>query len=289
MRPVSLVDRMKSYEDRESRRTTLPQLPILVRLDGKNFSSYTKGLRRPFDQRLSDLMIETTRYLVEESNAVVGFTGSDEITLVLYTNNPETQIYFDGRIQKITSILAAKASVFFNSKVAQYLPEKASSKNLAVFDCRVWNVPSLEEAANAVLCRELDVNRNAISMAAQNLYSHKELQGKDSTKLIAMMAAKEVDFHHYPVCFKRGTYIRRVTTTAKFTPEEIDNLPPRHAARKNPDLVVERSIITALTLPTLREATNKVDVLFSGADPVYEIKRLPGQAKSLTIKISAHS
>ena len=177
----TLAERMKVYEDIESRRILIPNLPVMVRLDGKNFSSYTKGLKRPFDQRLTDLMIATTKYIVEESNAVVGFTGSDEITLILYSDSSESQIYYDGRIQKLTSILAAKTSVYFNSKVSEFLPEKADK--LVVFDCRVWNVPSVIEATNAIMSRELDVTRNAISMAAQNLYSHNELQNKNSNEV----------------------------------------------------------------------------------------------------------
>lgn len=68
--------------------------PILVRLDGKAFHTFTKGLQRPFDKRLSDLMVDTTKFLVEQSNATVGYTQSDEISLAIYTEDPNSEVYF---------------------------------------------------------------------------------------------------------------------------------------------------------------------------------------------------
>jgi tRNA(His) 5'-end guanylyltransferase len=79
-------DRMKAYERQETSRRLLPLLPALVRIDGKNFSRFTTGLERPFDARLSDLMVATTKYLVEESNALCGYTQSDEISLLLLSD-----------------------------------------------------------------------------------------------------------------------------------------------------------------------------------------------------------
>ena len=81
----SLWDRMKFYESQACVEKLLPLIPVIARLDGKGFSKFTKGLKRPYDERLSKLMVETTKYLVKETNANCGYTQSDEITLVWYS------------------------------------------------------------------------------------------------------------------------------------------------------------------------------------------------------------
>lgn len=95
-----LGDRMKVYEMAEAGRKFMPLLPIVARLDGKGFSSFTKGLLRPYDERLSNLMVDCTKYLVSETNACCGYTQSDEITLAWYAPDYKSEIYFAGRISK---------------------------------------------------------------------------------------------------------------------------------------------------------------------------------------------
>ncbi|KKL92895.1 hypothetical protein LCGC14_1880070, partial [marine sediment metagenome] len=102
-------DRMKMYEKAESGRRFMPLLPVYARLDGRSFSRFTKGFNRPYDKRMSEAMIDTTKYLVEETNALIGYSQSDEISLVWYSDSIDSQIFFDGKIQKMVSVLAALA------------------------------------------------------------------------------------------------------------------------------------------------------------------------------------
>src|SRR5262245_53206698 len=102
----SLGDRMKQYEAAEAGRRLMPLVPALVRLDGRAFHSFVRGLARPFDKRLSDLMLDTATFLVRETNATVGYTQSDEISLAWVAEEYDTKIFFDGRVQKMTSTLA---------------------------------------------------------------------------------------------------------------------------------------------------------------------------------------
>ena len=108
----TLGDACKWFEKNFSPEIMIPELPVIVRLDGNNFHSWTKGCKRPYDEQLSSLMIETTKFLVKETNAVVGYTQSDEITLILYSNNIKSSIYQDGKKQKITSKLTANLLIF---------------------------------------------------------------------------------------------------------------------------------------------------------------------------------
>lgn len=261
-----LGDRMKEYEMAEAGRRCMPRLPILARIDGRGFSRFTSDLERPYDRRLSDLMVETVKFLVRETNAVCGYTQSDEISLCWYSSSLESQVVFDGRISKLTSVLAALTTVYFNRRLPEFLPPQYAER-MPHFDARVWNVPNLDEAANTFLWREFDATKNSISMAARAHFSHKQIDGKHGGEMQAMLRDKGVEWSEYPSFFKRGTYIQRRKTVRRFTTDELDKLPPRHAAHTNPDLVVERTDYVALDMPPLNTVKNRVEALFEGAEP----------------------
>ncbi len=265
-------DRLKAMEMAEAGRSALKGLPVFCRLDGKGFSGFTRGLERPYDKRLSDLMIETCKFIIKETDATITYTQSDEISVCWYAPNYKSQIWFDGRYQKIVSVLAAKVSVFFNKMLPEFIPEKSGSS--PVFDCRCWQVPTLEEGANTFLWRELDCTKNAISMAARHYFSHKELHNKTGNEMQEMLFQKHnLNFNDFPSFFKRGSYIRRELVSRKFTTEELDALPKKHEARLNPDLVVERHEYKRIEVPKLTSVTNRVGFIFFGEEPKTEEKQ----------------
>lgn len=275
----AMGDRMKMYEMTEAGRKFMPLLPVIARLDGKGFSKFTKGLARPYDKRLSDLMVAVTTHLVRDTNAACGYTQSDEITLAWYSSSIDSQIYFDGRIQKMVSVLAAKCSVAFSHLMPQFIPEKDNYGDgdfippvpldkLPVFDCRVWQVPTLEEGANAFLWREFDATKNSISMAAQEHYSHNELMEKNGNEKQEMLWQKGINWNDYPEFFKRGSYVQRRVVKAKLTADDLANLPEKHHARQNPDLEFERTEYRRIDMPPFNRVANRVGVIFSGEEPV---------------------
>lgn len=255
-----LGDRMKLYEQAEAGRMATPLLPVCIRLDGKGFSQWTRGLNHPYDERLSRLMVEVTQGLVKTTGALVGYTQSDEISLVLYSDDVKSDLYFHGKFQKLASVCAAQATALFNAGVPGAIPEKEGL--LALFDCRVWTVPTLGEAANVFLWRELDATKNSVSMAARSVYSHKALQNKSRSDMMDLLMEKGINWNDYPTFFKRGTYIKRVLSSRKFTSDEIERLPIKHEARSNPDLMVERSDVQVVDFPPLPKVVDRVDLLF---------------------------
>jgi tRNA(His) guanylyltransferase len=267
----SFGDRMKLYEMAEAGRKFMPMLPIIARIDGRGFSKFTQGLARPYDKRLSDLMIDTTKFLVHESNACCGYTQSDEITLAWWASTYEGEVFFAGRISKMNSTLAALASVYFYRQISEYgaLPEEYLNR-IPTFDCRVWNVPNIVEGANAFLWREQDATKNSISMAARAYYEHGELMNKNGSEMQEMLWQKGVNWNDYPSFFKRGTYVQRKMVKRGFTADELAILPERHAAKNNPDLKFERAEYQALDLPPLGKIVNRASVLFLGAEPLME-------------------
>jgi tRNA(His) 5'-end guanylyltransferase len=260
-------DRMKCYEAVEAHRKLDHTLPILIRLDGRGFSSFTRGMNRPFDTKMQTLMQMTAKHLVELTNAKLGYTQSDEISLVLINKSENSESFFGARVQKICSTLAAVSSVYFNSILPEYFPEKV--KLLPTFDCRAWNVPTLAEAANTILWRELDCQKNSVSMAARSVFSHKQCHGLDTKQMKEkMLVEAKLDWNLFPTSFTHGTFFKRITKTGCFTPEEVNNLPMLHAARKNPNLVFERSFVHSVEYPSLIKIENLSEVLFNDAKVV---------------------
>jgi len=218
-----LGDRMKGYEVAETSRRLDPHKPIYARIDGRSFSRFTRGMERPFDLRMTSAMIETTRYLVDETHARLGYTQSDEISLVWKADGETGDIFFSGKVQKMCSVLASMAA----AKFARICPEGFEDR-LPHFDCRVFQLPSDDEAANAFLWRANDARKNSIQMVAQANFSPKQLHGKSQTEQLEMIASLGIDFEAYPEAFKDGTFLRRKTAERLLTADELDHIPEKH-------------------------------------------------------------
>jgi tRNA(His) guanylyltransferase len=261
-------NRMKLYEGIEASRKLMPLNPVCIRVDGKNFSKFTRNFTRPFDMQFHEVMRHVTMKLVEETNARIGYTQSDEISLILKSDSIDSQIFFDGKIQKINSVIASMATFYFQDGLRKYYPAKYG--DLAFFDCRVWNTPNEMEAANTLIWRDLDCFKNAISMASRCYYSHSDLHNKSCSEMQEMLFSAGVNMNDYPIGFKRGSYFQRVKTMGKFTQEELEKLPPQHTARIYPNLEFERTVIKAVNLPKLSSIVNIVDVIFHGEEPNFK-------------------
>lgn len=260
----ALGDRMKMYEHMEAGRRFMPGVPVYARLDGKCFHNFTKGLQRPFDEQMRNTMTEVTKYLVDETNAVFGYTQSDEISLVFYAKEYKSQIFMDGRIQKMVSLLSALCTVKFNEIASGIWPEKfLPGKNLPLFDCRVFPLPSKVEAMNSILWRVNDSVKNSVSMAASSYYSHKVLDGKSESERQDLLMAKGINWNDYPSIYKEGAFVQRRKVLRELSDEELAKIPEQH----RPTGPVERSRVVVLDLPRFGSITNKVELIFDGAEP----------------------
>lgn len=264
-----LGDRCKSFELAEAGRRAMRGLPLLARLDGRAFHTFTRDLRRPYDHGMSTAMIETTRYLVQEMLALVGYTQSDEITLAWFEPSQSPSTYaFDGRFQKVASVLSGMASARFGQLVREHLPQKADET--PHFDCRVWQVPTLDDAAEVFIWREDDATRNSVSMAAVTHYSDAELDGKSSNEKQEMLWQKDVNWNDFPAFFKRGSYLQRRTAARTLTDEERARIPEAH--RPPPGATFQRTQVVELDLPPIRTIANLPAVLFERAEPIARAK-----------------
>ena len=251
----TLGDLHKKYEAR-TETYLLPGCPVVVRLDGRSFSKYTKGLERPYDARMSLAMIETTKFLLGETHASIGYCQSDEITLGFRNENEESYIMFSGRVQKICSIFASLASVKFNRLVGETIPEK--SQLFPVFDARVFQYPTLELACYSFLWRETDATRNSLTMLAHSFYTPKELHKAGFQKKHDLLHAKGVNWNDYPDFFKRGTYVGSRVQMKELSVDELKNIPEKH----RPTGPIARNVIIDLKLPPYTQIVDPVSVFF---------------------------
>ena len=262
----ALGDRMKAYEEQETHARFLPNVPIVARIDGRCFGSFTKPFARPFSSGLSELMRHVTYELVKETSACIGYTQSDEISLCWYAPNPGSDIFFGGRKFKMTAQLAALATGHFHANAARYIDAKYVARTVPTFDARVFQVPTLAEGVNAFLWRQRDCLKNSVSMVARAFFSHKELLNKNRGDMLDMLEAQGVSLDDYPWQSTDGAFIRK--EVRELTPEEMTDIPVEH----RPTEKVMRSCYAELQLPLLSELDNATDVVFFGAEPQLKVK-----------------
>ncbi len=206
---MKLGDRIKTYEKLETSDRFMPMLPIYARIDGRSFSKFTKGMTKPYDRTLSRIMMEVTKYLVEETGACIGYTQSDEISLVFLQKSMESDVFFSGKKQKMVSVLAGLATAKFVELALKFYPDECA-KRLPVFDCRVFQVPSKVEAVNCFVWRSQDAVRNSIQMAGRAVFSHSDLDRKNQSNILDMLInEKGINWNDYPKFFKEGTFWQR--------------------------------------------------------------------------------
>lgn len=256
-----LGNRMKLYETVETQRKLIPLLPVYVRIDGRAFSSFTKSMNRPYDERMIKVMVETTKHLVDETNACIGYTQSDEINLVLHSESHDVPVFFEGCLFKLTSVLAGLASSAF---LLNYIKFFGFPAKLPAFDCRVINLPTKTETANMILWRELDATRNAIVSAVRTVASQKAIQNKNASELQEMLFQRGINFNDYPSAFKRGTFVKRVEFESEIKQETWDQIPE---AKKPPSRSVKRHRVVALEMPPFSKVINRAGVIFEDATP----------------------
>jgi len=225
---TALSTRMKENYENRSKQYLTRRTPTIIRLDGKAFHTYTKGLDKPFDEGLIEDMQETTKFLCQNiQGCKMGYTQSDEITLVLTDYDTfETSAWFDYSVQKMTSISASIATAKFNqlrtlrnmmngdcesTDIETFISTNIDRMTLALFDSRVFQIPEKEEVVNCLIWRQRDAEKNSVAMLAQSLYSHNELHKKNGNDMQEMCFQKGHNWNDLHFSKKRGSFIVKNT------------------------------------------------------------------------------
>ena len=197
-----LDSRMRVFETSHDL-CVLPGLHIVARLDGRNFTRLTKEVHpfeAPFDIRFRDMMLATVEHLMACGfNVTYGYTQSDEISL-LFSLDENT---FNRKLRKLNSILAAEASARMSLLLG----------DMACFDCRVSQLPTVNDVIDYFRWRNEDAHRNALNA---HCYWCLRKDGKNvneaTSKLVGLsVAAKNellfqrgVNFNDLPIWQRRG-------------------------------------------------------------------------------------
>lgn len=241
----TIATRMKSYEQLFDGRV-IKGLPIIARIDGHKFSTYSRKLQKPFDPNFSKAMIATAKELHKQFTPVVTFVASDEISMMWFVDATDiSDLPFGGRINKLCSLPAGCAS----SNFAVLAHEYSLNKNIVpYFDSRVFIVPNKQEAIEYFRWREADTTKNAVSMIAQTQFSSKQLHGVGTkAKIDKLFLEKNIKFSDFDSHYKRGTFIKRVNVEVELTADIIQRIVA--AGRVPPNSPIVRSVISEMNWP----------------------------------------
>lgn len=217
---MELPARMKGYEV-VTKQQLMPKTPAIIRIDGKAFHTWTKGLDKPFDTKFYVCMATTAMTLVEEiQGAVFAYGQSDEISILLKDYETyETEQWFNGSVQKIASVAASMATAHFNKSVANIGFE--NDRPLAMFDARVFSLPA-HEVINYFIWRQQDFLRNSVQSCARHYLGHKTITGLKRQEMIDAMREMEEPFDWYKdldTVYQHGyTYCRNSGNRVNFEP-----------------------------------------------------------------------
>jgi tRNA(His) guanylyltransferase len=234
-----LGDRMKRYEADFDLRVC-PYESFIVRLDGRSFSKFTKKFTKPFDIVFVKAMCKTMVDLVEKFDIQTGYTHSDEITLIFNSKcskelfdlfllgqveKNDLKIHlFDGRIQKILTLLSSFCSVRFNyhlDKLVSLIPDKYNGdfvnlikSHMQMFDARMLKFDETikYEILNHQIWRSIhDCERNAISTYAYTHFGPNKIMSKNCTDMIKMLEEKNIFWQtDVPIFIKHGIYCKKI-------------------------------------------------------------------------------
>ena len=218
---MKLGDRIKGYEQ-VFRNQLMPKTPAIIRVDGKAFHTWTRHLERPFDSAFYSAMAQTAKQMVNSiQGAVCAYGYSDEISILLKDYSTyETSAWFDGFVQKISSVSSSLATGHFN----KYASSLEIDNGLAFFDARVFSLP-FHEVTNYFIWRQQDCIRNSIQTVARENLGHKKVQGLKRDKQLQALAELDppVIWDDLPSTFRLGYfYIRGQDDILLTIPEFVE-------------------------------------------------------------------
>ncbi|MEM7760244.1 MAG: tRNA(His) guanylyltransferase Thg1 family protein [Cyanobacteria bacterium P01_A01_bin.40] len=198
-----LDTRMRVYETAHDR-AVLPNIYMVARLDGRNFTRLTKETHKfsvPFDDKFHNYMMATAEHLMTCGFKVIyGYTQSDEISLLLDIKENA----FGRKLRKLNSVLAGEASAKFSLLF----------QDLGCFDCRISQLPNIELVVDYFRWRQQDAYRNSLSSHCYWCLRRKGNSVDQATSTMSGLSQSDkhellfqhgINFNDLPTWQKRGS------------------------------------------------------------------------------------
>ncbi len=202
MKFEQLDRRMRIYETAHDH-CVLPGVHMAARIDGRSFSHLTRvaqGFDAPYDERFRDYMVATLEHLMSCGFSVLyGYTQSDEINLLFRLDESA----FARKLRKYDSILAGEASAKFSLLLG----------SPAAFDCRISQLPGVDEVVDYFRWRHEDAHRNALNghsywlLRRQGMDDHtatQKLSGVSVAERNELLFRNGINFNDLPLWQRRG-------------------------------------------------------------------------------------
>lgn len=286
----AMGDLLKAAEAVETERRVRDGECVMIRVDGMSFSNFTSAMEKPYDTVMSNAMKATAARLLSEMKAEFVYTQSDEITVVIAPPQPGRIMPFDGRLQKIATACAGKATSFLvaelinavldaveampdlvDAKQAISLVRELNERNARLapaFDGRAVSV-SPEIAAQFLVWRELDARRNAALGAGRVVFTQAQLGGKSPGDIKDMLLAAGIDYYAaYPNHYRRGVLMRKRQVEMRLTEEELLRIPAHVRESKRNETFFRSRIVEIEDRPPFYVIENMTEFAMEDAEPI---------------------
>lgn len=214
----SLKSRIENYQSIVDYKLT-PKLPLIITINGRSSNKLTSLIDKPFSLGFSECIYATCYKLCLEVEGVVfGYVHNDEIVLIVKNDqNLDTKPWYLNSIQKIVSTTSAIASLHFN-KVAKDIGLNITSD--FIFISSIFPVPTDTEAINTLIYKQQYNFATSLDFACFYELLNKNFDKQNIKEMLYGLSADEkiellkqecdIDFHCYPIEFRRGIACYRV-------------------------------------------------------------------------------
>jgi tRNA(His) 5'-end guanylyltransferase len=230
MKTDALGDRVKAYEGLANERSFFrPGVSlvqdwewVVARVDGRTFSTFTKGMQKPVDSWILEAMIQATAGTFTKMRPRLAYVQSDEATFCWHRDKLE----FNMREQKNVSLLSATFTGRFLDTLMRTDPTRYLELNEPpAFDCRMWEVPTELDVLDAFTWREKDAVKNAVSTAARVVAPERELHGISMQDRRELLKERGFDWESLPPTYTNGAYLRHVSFLKPLDEEVRQRIP----------------------------------------------------------------
>ncbi|KAG0356281.1 hypothetical protein BG005_004820 [Podila minutissima] len=251
----------------------LPNVFILVRIDGKGFHKFSAehDFAKPNDVRALNLMNHAARSVMNElDDIVLGFGESDEYSFLF---RKSTDLY-QRREAKIVSTVVSLFTSAYVYYWRDYFPDSSRPKYPPVFDGRAVLYPSEVEVRDYFAWRQADTHINNLfntsfwALVEQGKMSPRaaevKLSGTDSKQKNSMLFEEfDINYSKIPAIFRKGSILLREQIPKDMDKDAIiptlpETLPGSMVAKATPSTAIENS---SSSLDTPSETTDSENVI----------------------------